>query len=165
LPREEFETFHDRLAALARAHDLLMQGNWEATDLREIVRESLAPLCANLSDNRLTIDGPAVLIPADRAASWSMALHELCTNALKHGAFKTEAGQVNIKWGAPERGRLHFRWSEHGGPLVAAPRHRGFGSRLIENLGRELSGSTNLQFGPAGVICTIDTPVSTSPGR
>jgi two-component sensor histidine kinase len=105
-----------------------------------------------------------VLIPADRAASWSMALHELCTNALKHGAFKTEAGEVNIEWGAPERGRLHFRWSEHGGPPVTMPRHRGFGSRLIESLGRELAGSTNVRFEPGGVICTIDTPVHTSPG-
>jgi PAS domain S-box-containing protein len=165
LPREDFETFHDRLVALSRAHDLLMQGNWEATDLGEIVRQSLAPLCSNQSDNRLTIEGPAVLIPADRAASWSMALHELCTNALKHGAFKTEAGEVNIEWGEPERGRLHFCWSEHGGPPVAVPRHRGFGSRLIESLGRELVGSTNIRFEPGGVVCTIDTQVHTSPDR
>ncbi len=46
LPREQIDTFHDRLVALSRAHDLLMQENWEATDLREIVRQSLAPLCA-----------------------------------------------------------------------------------------------------------------------
>ncbi|MGH6796529.1 MAG: histidine kinase, partial [Methylocella sp.] len=97
--------------------------------------------------------------------SWSMALHELCTNALKYGAFKTKVGQVNIEWGAPERGRLHFRWSERGGPPVTVPRHRGFGSRLIESLGRELAGSTNIRFEPGGVICTIDTPVHPSPGR
>jgi PAS domain S-box-containing protein len=165
LPREDFERFHDRLVAFSRAHDLLMLGNWEATDLREIVRQSLAPLCANQSDERLTIEGPAVLIAADRAASWSMALHELCVNALKHGAFKTETGHVNIEWSAPERGRLHFRWSEHGGPPVTAPRQRGFGSRLIESLGRELAGSANIRFEPDGVICTIDTPVHTSASR
>ncbi|MGH9455224.1 MAG: sensor histidine kinase, partial [Terriglobia bacterium] len=165
LPRKEFETFHDRLVALSHAHDLLIQGNWEATDLREIVRQSLAPLCAKQSDERLTIEGPGVLIPADRAASWSMALHELCTNALKYGAFKTKAGQVNIEWDAPERGRLHFRWSERGGPPVTAPRQRGFGSRLIESLGRELAGSTNIRFERGGVICTIDAPIHPSPGR
>ncbi|MGQ0446452.1 MAG: sensor histidine kinase [Beijerinckiaceae bacterium] len=164
MPREEFETFRNRLAAFSRAHDLVMLGNWEATDLREIVRRSLSPLCAHQSDERLTIEGPAVLIAADRAASWSMALHELCMNALKHGAFKTEAGRVIIEWSAPERGRLHFRWSEHGGPPVTAPRQRGFGSRLIESLGRELAGSTNIQFEPGGVICTIDTQVHPSAG-
>jgi len=165
LPRENFETFHDRLVALSRAHDLLMQKNWEATDLREIVRQSLAPLRAMWPDDRLAIEGPDVLIPADRAASWSMALHELCTNALKHGAFKTDVGQVKIEWGAPEQGRLRFRWSEHGGPPVRVPGHRGFGSLLIESLGRELAGSANIQFEPGGVICTIDAPVHTTPSR
>ena len=165
LPREHVETFHDRLVALARAHDLLTRSNWEATDLREIVRQSLAPLRAMWPDDRLAIEGPDVLISADRAASWSMALHELCTNALKHGAFKTEAGKVNIEWNAPEQGRLRFRWSEDGGPPVTVPRHRGFGSRLIESLGRELAGSTNIEFEPGGLICTIDATVDTPPGR
>jgi two-component sensor histidine kinase len=165
LPRENIETFNDRLVALSRAHDLLTGRNWEAADLREIVRQSLAPLCAMGPDDRLAIEGPAVLIPADRAASWSMALHELCTNALKHGAFKTEAGKVNIEWGAPEQGRLRFRWSEHGGPPVTVPRHRGFGSRLIESLGRELAGSADILFEPGGLICTIEVPVHTTPSR
>jgi PAS domain S-box-containing protein len=165
LPTENIDTFHDRLVALSRAHDLLMQGNWEATDLREIVRQSLAPLCAKRPDDRFAIEGPAVLIPADRAASWSMALHELCTNALKHGAFKTDVGQVNIEWDVPKRGRLRFRWSEHGGPPVTVPRRRGFGSRLIESLGRELAGSANIEFEPGGVVCTIDAPVHTTPSR
>jgi PAS domain S-box-containing protein len=161
LPRENIETFHDRLVALSRAHDLLMQRNWQATDLREIVRQSIAPLRAMWPDDRLAIEGPDVLIPADRAASWSMVLHELCTNALKHGALKTDVGQVNIEWGAPEQGRLRFRWSEHGGPPVTAPRHRGFGSRLIESLGRELAGSAKILFEPGGLICTIDAPIKT----
>ena len=159
LPMENTETFHDRLVALSRAHDLLMQKSWESMDLRDIVNQSLAPLCAKRADDRLAIEGPAVLIPADRAASWSMALHELGTNALKHGALKTEAGKVNIEWGSPERGRLRFCWSEHGGPPVTVPPQRGFGSRLIESLGRELAGSANIQFEPDGLICTIDAPV------
>jgi PAS domain S-box-containing protein len=165
LPKENIETFHERLVALSRAHDLLMRGNWKATDLHEIVRQSLATLRAKQPDDRLTIEGPAVLIPADRAASWSMALHELCTNALKYGAFKTEVGEVKIEWGVPEQGRLRFRWSELGGPPVTVPRHRGFGSRLIESLGRELEGSANIRFEPNGLICTIDAPVHTTSSR
>ncbi|HZM08361.1 MAG TPA: HWE histidine kinase domain-containing protein [Methylocella sp.] len=165
LPSEKVDTFHDRLVALSRAHDLLTQGNWEATDLREIVRQTLAPLCARQPCDRLVIDGPDVLIAADRAASWSMALHELCTNALKHGAFKTEAGKVNIVWGMLEQDRLRFRWSEHGGPPVVVSQHRGFGTRLIESLGRELAGSATLLFEPDGLICTIDAAAHTTPGR
>jgi PAS domain S-box-containing protein len=165
LPSENVETFHGRLVALSRAHDLLTQGNWEATDLREIIHQTLAPLCAKQPCDRLVIDGPDVLIAADRAASWSMALHELCTNALKHGAFKTETGKVNIAWRVLEQGRLRFRWSEHGGPPVVVSQHRGFGTRLIESLGRELAGSATLLFEPDGLICTIDAAAHTTPGR
>lgn len=159
LPREHIDTFHDRLAALSLAHDLLMQKNWEAMDFREIISQSLAPLCAKRLDDRLLIEGPAVRVPADRTASWSMALHELCTNALKHGAFKTEAGRVMISWDIPEEGWLRFRWREEGGPPVTIPRNRGFGSRLIESLGRELAGSADIRFEPGGIICVIDAPV------
>jgi PAS domain S-box-containing protein len=164
-PTEDIDTFDGRLVALSRAHDLLLQRNWEATDLREIVSQSLAPLCANRSDAQLKIEGPAVLIPADSVASWSMALHELGTNALKHGALKTDVGHIKIKWGAPEQGQLHFRWSEHGGPPVRAPKHRGFGSRLIESLGRGLAGGANMLFEPCGLVCTISVPVHTAPSR
>jgi two-component sensor histidine kinase len=94
------------------------------------------------------IEGPAVRIPANNVASWSMALHELCMNAFKHGALKMDAGTVKIIWSAPEQGRLRFRWSEHGGPPATIPKHRGFGSSLIESLG--------LRFDPEGLVCTID---------
>jgi two-component sensor histidine kinase len=59
----------------------------------------------------------------------------------------------------PEEGRLHFRWSEHGRLPVATLKHRGFGFRLIESLGRELAGGAKIQFAPSGLICTIDAPV------
>ena len=165
LPREYFETFSERLVALSRAHDLLMQRNWKGMDLREIVGQTLAPLCAKGPENRLVIDGPDVRIPANNVASWSKALHELCTNAFKHGALKIDAGKVEITWSAPEQGRVQFLWSEHGGPLVTIPKKRGFGSRLIESLGRELAGNASLRFDPKGLVCTIDAWLPATPDR
>lgn len=159
---EDFETFNERLGALSRAHDLLMRKNWQAAELREIVLQSLAPLSAKRPDDRLSIEGPAILIPAGSAASWSMALHELSMNALKHGAFRTPGGRVRILWEQPDQGRLRFRWIERDGPAVTVPAQRGFGSRLIESLGRELAGSANIEFDPAGIICTIDAPLQPS---
>jgi len=159
LPTETVETFLDRIVTLSKAHDLLMQKNWRVMDLHEIIDRSIEPLCAEQGKDRLAVEGPVVLIPAERAASWSMALHELCTNAIKHGAFKTDFGRVKIDWDAPSQGWLHFRWREQGGPPVRRPEHRGFGSRLIESLGRELSGEANLSFEPAGLVCTIDAPI------
>ncbi|MBO0734422.1 MAG: PAS domain S-box protein, partial [Methylocapsa sp.] len=165
IPRENFEIFSDRLVALSRAHDLLTQSNWKAAGLREIIGQSLAPFYAIGLGGRLTMEGPSVLIPARNAASWSMAIHELCTNAFKHGAFRSDAGKVNIVWSEPEKRRLRFCWIENGGPTVTAPRQRGFGSRLIESLGRELEGSANIHFEPGGLTCVIDAVLPPAPDR
>src|SRR5262249_911318 len=108
LPREYFAAFSDRLLALSRAHDLLLQRNWKGRNLRENVDQSLAAVCGKGPEGRLAIEGPAVRIPANNVASWSMALHELCTNAFKHGALKMDAGTVKITWSAREEGRLRF---------------------------------------------------------
>jgi two-component sensor histidine kinase len=165
IPREYFEAFSDRLVALSRAHDLLMQSNWKAADLREIIGQSLAPFYATGLDGRLTMEGPSVRIPARNAASWSMAIHELCMNAFKHGAFSADAGRVRIVWNAPEEKWLRFYWIENGGPPVTMPKHRGFGTRLIESLGRELAGTANIRFEPGGLTCVIDAVLPPAPDR
>ena len=98
------------------------------------------------------------------ALSLSMALHELCTNAVKYGALGSPNGRVHVAWSilrAPSGPRLVMRWEEHGGPPVLAPSRKGFGSRLIqEGLARELNGEARLIYRPEGVICTIDAPLS-----
>jgi two-component sensor histidine kinase len=98
------------------------------------------------------------------ALSLSMALHELCTNAVKYGAMGVPDGRVHITWSTLKTGtgsRLVMRWEERGGPPVFAPIHKGFGSRLIqEGLARELNGDVRLIYEPEGVVCTIDVPLS-----
>jgi len=91
-----------------------------------------------------------------------MALHELCTNALKYGSLSCASGRVSIAWSLAGTGeeRLHLVWREHGGPPVARPQHKGFGTRLIEHgLARELNGSVQVVYEPTGVVCTIDVPL------
>ena len=94
----------------------------------------------------------------------SLAVHELATNALKHGAWRTETGDVVVEWssaGGDDGGRrLRFRWSETGGPPINPPGRRGFGSRLIEQgLARELKGDVRLVFAPTGLACLMDAPL------
>jgi two-component sensor histidine kinase len=58
--------------------------------------------------------------------------------------------------------RLALRWQESGGPVLdAAPRRRGFGSRLLERgLALELRGTVRLDFAPPGLVCTIEAPLA-----
>jgi two-component sensor histidine kinase len=160
---ESRATFESRLMALSKAQDVLTRVNWEGADLEEIVREAVEPHCGD-DRARFEVKGPRVTLPPRMALSLAMALHELCTNAAKYGGFSTLRGRVAVEWllVVEERGhRLRLAWRESGGPAVAPPQRRGFGSRLIEQgLARELSGEVRLEYAPGGVICTIDVPIA-----
>lgn len=152
--------FESRLAALAAAHDLLTAENWEAAPLRQVVEE--AGLGCGVPGDRISVTGPDLRLQPKTAVSIAMALHELCTNAVKYGALSTPSGRVDIAWEivAGEPGRLRLSWKEKGGPPVAAPARRGFGSRLIERgLASELGGSAELHFLPSGVHFALDAPL------
>jgi PAS domain S-box-containing protein len=158
------QAFEARLFALARGHDVLTQENWEGARLTDIVNQAFAPYQhRSAGSDAITTSGPDLRVPPSIALSLSMALHELCTNALKYGALKEPGGHVRIVWTvAVEDGaqRLRMRWEEHGGPPVTPPSQKGFGSRLIEDgLSRELDGAAHLNFETSGVVCTIDVPL------
>jgi PAS domain S-box-containing protein len=160
--RHAFET---RLFALARGHDVLTRENWEGASLSTIVAEAFAPYSQDPNrGNAFEIDGVDLRIAPAMALSLSMALHELCTNAVKYGSLGVPGGLVRISWTVatgPAAKRLSMRWQEIGGPPVSAPAHKGFGSRLIESgLARELNGTVKLVFEPTGLVCTIDAPLA-----
>jgi two-component sensor histidine kinase len=88
----------------------------------------------------------------------AMILHELCTNALKYGALSNENGRVTITWTAHalnEGTAVSLLWSESGGPEVIPPTEEGFGTKLIQNLSRQLSGEANLHYPPSGFVCHL----------
>ena len=97
------------------------------------------------------------------ALALAMALQELSTNAVKHGALSNEVGEIRISWGLDATKtppHLHLRWEESGGPPVQAPTRRGFGTRLIErSLALDLEGDVEIRFAPDGVVCTVDAPL------
>ncbi len=152
--------FSARLINLANAHDVLTRENWDGADLVNIVTDTVEP---HAEGNRFQIVGERVRLGPSASLAISMAMHELCTNAAKYGALSTEAGKVAIVWrleGVGEDRRLKLTWTESGGPLVDAPKRKGFGSRLIERaLAQELGGTVNVTYEPAGVVCTIDAPM------
>jgi PAS domain S-box-containing protein len=150
-----------RLAALAAAHDLLTTENWETASLRQVIVK--AGLGCGAGDERFEVEGPALRLEPQTAVSVAMAIHELCTNAVKYGALSTDGGTVSVRWrvdGAEGDRRLILVWRESGGPPVVAPSRRGFGTRLIERgLASDLGGTAKIAFVPEGVVCTVEAPL------
>lgn len=153
------DKFTGRIMALARANDLLTGERWVGASLRDVIEMAMEGYFTR-DAGRYDIEGPRVELSAKTALSLSMALHELATNAFKHGAWSLDTGRVVITWAVASGERLHLEWRESGGPPVAAPTSRGFGSRLIERgLAAELSGEARLVFDPTGLICVVDAPL------
>ncbi len=153
------EDFSARLRVLAHAHDLLTDNAWQAAELEALARAALAPWITPESPDRVTMRGLAGLRLGPRQAqAMVLALHELATNAAKHGALSRPGGRVALE-AAMEAGLVHLAWREGGGPPVPGlPARRGFGTRLLERgLGSDLGpgASVRLDFAPDGVRAAI----------
>ena len=150
-----------RLAALAAAHDLLTTENWETASLRQVIVK--AGLGCGAGADRFDVAGPSLRLQPQTAVSVAMAIHELCTNAVKYGALSAEGGKVTVHWradGPEDDRRLTLVWREAGGPPVSPPSRRGFGTRLIERgLASDLGGTARIEFAPEGVVCTVEAPL------
>jgi two-component sensor histidine kinase len=152
--------FEGRLATLAAAHNLLTQAHWEHASLRKLVLSTFGG--CGISESRFSVQGPEVDLHATQAVPIAMALHELCTNAVKYGALSADAGHVYVQWYliAATPPQLRIEWREEGGPPVVPPPRRGFGSMMVEQaLAYELDGKVGIEFKPTGVECIIEAPV------
>jgi PAS domain S-box-containing protein len=148
------QAFQGRLAALSKTHDLLNQTFWTGVRLRDLVENNLAPYADR---ERIVVSGADIRLGPVAAVTLGLALDELARNASRFGALSTPQGQVRISWRPGAPGRLRLDWEELGGPQVAPPTRRGFGSQLIEKvLAGELNGEVRLEFPPQGVRCTMD---------
>jgi two-component sensor histidine kinase len=154
-----------RVAALARAHDLLTQAPWDGASLAEVIGQTLQIYATDADGKpRLKAEGPVVRLGPNAAVTLNMAFHELATNAVKYGALSVQAGRVRVTWQVDhtsEPAIIEIVWCETNGPKVMPPSRRGFGSRLIERgLASELDGEVRLDFAPGGVCCHMRLPVS-----
>ena len=148
-----------RIKSMATTHELLSHLQWQGLPLRELVRRELTPYAAGSNTD---IHGPEVILIAEAGQVMAMVLHELATNAAKHGALSTKYGRVSIRWHWQLNGsyQLAFRWQEHGGPVVGAPSNSGYGMSLIcEAIPYELGGTADFATTPEGVRCELVIPV------
>lgn len=155
------DQFGARTQALAKSHDLLVQESWYGASLSELVRLQLGHYLDHRASD-ITVEGPSIVLNPEAAQSLGLALHELATNAAKHGALSTPSGRVTIEWrrlSLAEGSGLELIWTERGGPAVTAPARRGFGSLVIEqNLARSLNAEVELTFAPEGLRCRVRLP-------
>ncbi|MBC4017770.1 PAS domain-containing sensor histidine kinase [Siccirubricoccus deserti] len=151
--------FQARLIALARAHDLLMREHWEGAVLNAVIRAALDPFALDAAQVDLSGCASDVALPPAAALALAMAMHELATNARKHGAFSVPEGRVSILCHGVDHGdgALVVEWTERGGPRVdGPPARRGFGLRLLERgLATKTGVGADIRFEPEGVRCTL----------
>jgi two-component sensor histidine kinase len=153
------EDFGARLKSLASSLDLLVRRDWRGVSVRDLVQSQLGHYC-DPHGARVALGGPDLLLSPAAAQNLGMALHELSTNAVKHGAFAAPEGRVRIEWklmGPRRERRFRMSWVESGGALVEPPRTKGFGHLVIERMAAEaLQGQVALEFARDGVRWAIE---------
>lgn len=140
-----------RLMALSATDDLILAAQGQGAGIRDILTAELGPHDVS----RVSMIGPDIFLHPKLALTMALLVHELTTNAAKHGALSCEAGQVAIRWSLSEE-RLGLEWCERNGPAVVAPLNHGFGMRLLTRALEQFGGTVETTFEPTGFICRMN---------
>ena len=151
-----------RIRSLKGTHEILSDRRWLGIPLAELVQRELAPYA---TDSNVEIGGPEVMLSAEAGQIIGMVLHELATNAAKHGALSAPSGRVSIKWRLPIKGsasdNLVFKWREAGGPVPVSPSKSSYGMSVVRELiPYELDGTVEHLLSPEGAQCEMDIPLA-----
>jgi len=152
--------FGARLQGLAASHDLLIREEWRGAPVKALVDEQLHFVGADQSVIRA--DGPGLLLSAAACQNLGLGLHELATNAVKHGALSVPTGSIDVRWRAIDevQPRFEFEWRERDGPSVGAPTRKGFGFVILNQVvPAALGGTAMLDMGLDGVRWLLKAPL------
>jgi two-component sensor histidine kinase len=148
--------FENRLQALAKANRQLANANWSGLKLADLIRQELEPFAT-----RVHLQGPQLILGPQQAQNFSLAIHELATNAVKYGALSNPNGSVQLSWEVDgANNELKFRWEEIGGPAVVTPQKQGFGTSLIKSMFSQL----DIAYPPTGFRCEVTAPLTRGSG-
>ncbi len=162
--KEFREKLSGRIRALAEATTLLLDSDWRAVDLEPLLRTALSAYHVE-GAGRVQIEGVPLQVTPKQTQGLRLIVHELATNAVKHGAFSTPEGTLRLSWQVEEtddrQRQIRLRWEERGGPVVRPPVQTGFGIRLIRIACQfELEGEARLDHAPEGLTCEIVFPAT-----
>ena len=153
--------FSARVRSLAAGQDVLVANQWKKVSLDALIHAQLNHF-KDLIGSRITISGDNVHLSPAAVQTIGMAVHELATNAAKHGALSNTEGRIDIDWhklSDETSDRLVMRWIESEGPAVSPPKERHFGSMItgkVVEMG--LGGEVTTDFAPAGFSWRLDCP-------
>jgi PAS domain S-box-containing protein len=157
---EFLRSLNGRIHSMAAAHTLLSKSGWESVGLDALVRNQLAPYA---TDTNITISGTDIMLTAAEVQALARVLHELVTNAAKHGALSIPGGRVSVNWDRKPNGdgtNLSIVWQELDGPTMKSEAQSGYGTTLIRDLiPHELGGKVDLVLASEGVSCQIEIPI------
>lgn len=157
--RRAMKDVEGRVQALARAHELMSSERWEGATLANLLRDELA---AYGRGAQIAMDGASIRIASSAAQPLSMVLHELATNAVKHGALSAPNGRLEVGWQRREGGGVSIRWDERGpGVSRPPPGGDGVGMAILQGSVDQLGGTIRMDWRDAGLLCTIDLPEDT----
>jgi len=153
--------FDARLNSFSASHELLARENWRSIQIADLVRSQLAFVSGH-DATQVTIEGPALRLPASPAEYLGLALHELATNAMKHGALSVPGGKVHVVWKTDKaKRRFLFDWRELDGPPVAEPLRKGFGLVILKTVVPAVFGGTaELRTFPSGACWNLEAPLN-----
>lgn len=150
-----------RIQAMSRAHGLLRRGGWTGANLADLVAASLSPFRSR-SEHNVVVEGAPLWLVPKIAQSLALVLHELATNAVKHGALSQPGGKVMVSWSRvadSDPPQLRFVWNERGGPAVREPERRGFGLTVLAAAASEIGAKADCSFGEDGLNYSFTGPL------
>jgi len=148
-----FDRFVGRMRAILEAGNLVMATEGRIAPLQALIETSLEALMPDFHA-RVFLNGPPVMLGEREAGGIMLVVHELTTNAIKHGALSTTAGTVHCNWDLVPPRRVRLRWREIGGPRVTPPAKTGFGTQLLKSTAA--SGTLTIDYADAGLGCSFE---------
>lgn len=149
-PANFVPVFSKRMIALAEGLDVLSRHAGQVCDFHETVARALAPF---VQDERIVLSGPTCLLPPQACVPLVLAIHELCTNAVKYGALSSQVGSILIETQLDtQHGEAQLIWQELGGPVVSPPQREGLGTALLAD---PVLGPARLSYDPQGLRCEL----------
>lgn len=158
---EEFQRqVQERVLALSRSHDLLVQTDWRGATVFELLLSQVKPFGY---EDRVTMSGPSLVLQPAAVQYLGMAFHELATNSAKYGVLSGQGGTITVQWSIDAEGgerRLRLAWSETGGPAVVPAAKGGFGTVVLQRVApAALDGAASVSYQPGGIVWSLEAPL------